>query len=79
MDTLSRNPFPEILNELLTQESCKSAKNSWSNKPLKFKFVRFYEIIRSPMPTVLSVLRSFEDRQVRVNFLFVTSAIQFTW
>ena len=33
MDTWSNDPFPEILNYVLTQESCKSAKNSWSYKP----------------------------------------------
>ena len=26
MDTRSGNPFPEILNQFLTQESCRSAK-----------------------------------------------------
>ena len=40
MGTWSSELFPEILNQFLTQESCKSAKNSWSNKPLKFKFMQ---------------------------------------
>ena len=31
------NPSLEILNLFLTPESCKSAKNSWGYKPLKFK------------------------------------------
>ena len=40
MDPWSSHLFPEILNQFLTQESCKSAKNSWGCKLLKFKFVR---------------------------------------
>ena len=40
MDTWSSEPFPGILNQFFTQESGKSAKNSLSYKPLKFKFVR---------------------------------------
>ena len=40
MDPWPSKRFPEILNQFLTQESRKSAKNSWSYKHLKFKFVR---------------------------------------
>ena len=72
------NPFPGILNELLTQKSCKSAKRSLSYKPSKFTFVlklkpeasKWHFWLKSHRPSFLLFLYSFKANQMGFDQVF---------
>ena len=78
------HPFPEILDSFLTQESCKSAKNSWSYKHLKFKFVRMlkpeaskWQLWEKPhRPSFLLFLNCFRANQVGFKQVFDNLAVK---